>query len=264
MHAGHRDRLRQRFLKHGAEGLEDHELLELLLYYAIPRQDVNPLAHRLLSSFGSLDALMNADVAALESVEGIGENSAILLKLLSCIPKRAREKGLTARKRLTTRESAGAYLQTLLAGRSTEAFYALFLDNQHRLIRAECIAEGNHSEAQVNPRELVQKALNHGAANVILGHNHPGGSIEPSADDILLTEKLRTMLDTLGIGCSEHFIIADDAVYAMGLRGRVEVDGSGPGDAAREPTGVLDAYALARMLKSLDVAQLDVVLQELD
>lgn len=266
MHDGHRERLKRRYVEHGPEAMEDHELLELLLCYAIPRRDVNPLAHRLINVFGSLESVMQADLAALMDVEGVGESTAVLIHLVGAVYKRAAQRGFIRRKRLTTREDAGAYVQTLLAGRNTEAFYALFLDNQHRLIRPELVVEGDHGEVRVNARELVQKALNCGAAHVILAHNHPGGSCEPSAADVQLTEKLRDMLGALDIGCPEHFIVADGSVYAMGMRGRVDLSNRGGDNVVRlrEANGVLDPYELARMLKALDLSQLDIVLGELD
>ena len=266
MHQGHRDRLRQRYKENNLDGFADHEILELLLSYAIPRKDVNPLAHQLIDHFGGLGNVLYADIDDLCQVKGVGEHTAVLLTLLPKVMQNVQIQQMGERPMLSTPEEAVKYLKQLFIGRKTEAFYVLLLDNQHRLLHAEKISEGSHCEATVEPRSVVQSCLKSGAAAVILAHNHPGGSVRPSSDDLRVTEELEKALSYINVDCIDHIIIAQESSYGIRSKRSVSMDGAGQaaprGVASRQ--SVVDPHQLAMLLHNLDQVTLDVVLAEMN
>jgi DNA repair protein RadC len=216
MHSGHRNRIRQRFLKEGLDGFEDHQILELLLFYSHPRQDTNPVAHQLLSRFGSLAAVLEANIQDLKEVTGIGEQSAILLNLLPQLTRRyLHDRVNRQRLRLQKAKEVAAYMIPLMAGRATEVFYVLCLDVQSRVVYAERIETGLVNATFVHPRQVVECALRHRAVSVIVAHNHPSGNLQPSAEDIHLTKMLLNALKPLEIGFPDHLIVADDRYLSL-------------------------------------------------
>ena len=218
MHEGHRERLKERFLENGLLGFADHELLELLLCFAIPRKDTNPLAHKLLEAFGSLGGVLNAHPLDLMAVDGIGKNAAALLSLLRLLPRRVRL-STTQNALIRSPQTAVNHLCALCAGAKTEQFYVLMLNSQHRLKYTLRLNEGTVNQSTVYPRTVVEGALRHGAAAVILAHNHPSGDIEPSVEDIETTDRMRAALASIGIRMLEHFVVGEDAAYAI-VRGK--------------------------------------------
>lgn len=272
MHQGHRERLRQRYSENGLSGFADHEALELLLQFAIPRKDTNETAHALINHFGSLAAVFSADAAALCEVPGVGMNTAILLTLFPEFERRIALGKSGPRPQLNTPVEAAKYLTALFQNEKTEAFYVLHLDNQKRLIRAEKISQGSGSETTVEARAVVQSCLKSGAASVILAHNHPGGTLTPSRADIQLTEALKTALSYIHVDVIDHIIVAEDRCYAINSHRSFssrENDGLSVLPApsvnrVKQEQSAVDPEALAHLLTSLDLASLDLLISTME
>ena len=208
VHEGHRQRLLHRFLEEGLESFAPHNKLELLLFYAIPRRDTNEIAHRLLNTFGSFSAVLDAPIEDLERVEGVGPSAAAFLKLM----------GETARAYyvdqqteivLDSTRKAGAYLMPRFLGRTQEVVYQVCLDQKCRVLNISLIHEGSVHAAEVNLRKIVGTALKYNATGVILAHNHPGGVALPSPEDLATTQQLKRTLVPMGINLIDHIIVAE-------------------------------------------------------
>ena len=217
LHDGHRQRKRERFLKQGADGLADHEVLELLLYYAIPRRDTNELAHRLIQHFGTLDAVFQAPPEALMQVSGIGENAAVLLNLVPAAQRCAR-RSVSAERILNSVERCGAYFMDLLDGQRRELLYQVCLDGKGKVLSCKCLSQGSADMTSLSIRQVVENALLSGAAGVVLGHNHPSGVALPSADRAA-TLQVRDALATMDIRLLDHIIVADGDFVSMEASG---------------------------------------------
>jgi len=204
---GHRSRLKQRFLKFCGEDFQDYELLEMLLFYSIPRKDTKPLAKELLKRFGSIASVLDATYEELMEVEGIGQQTALHIKLIKRLIEEYMREPLQKGKKITSAQLAVEYLKAKMAGLKDEQFRVLFLDNQNKIIKESLIEQGTPSEAIVYPRKIIEEALLVKATGIILVHNHPGGSLEPSANDISLTKKLNSIARELGIRVLDHLII---------------------------------------------------------
>lgn len=209
VHDGHREKMRARFLAGGLDSFAEHEALELLLYYAIPRQDTNPIAHSLMERYGSLSAVMNAPVEDLQRVKGIGESAAILLKLVPQLMRKARIADASRETVLNSSERAGAYLLERFAGARNEMIFELCLDQKGKLLVCRQIGEGGASYTDLDIRKLVENALLSSASAVILAHNHPSGIALPSQGDYAATEKAAQALETIGVRLADHIIVAD-------------------------------------------------------
>lgn len=208
-HQNHRARVRETFRKAGVEGMPDHNLLELLLFYSIPRKDTNELAHKLIETFGSLNGVFDAPYERLLDVEGMGESSALLLSLVPGICRRYIE-GLTDKKKinLSTPEAVSDYIVKKYYGCKTEVFYMLCLDAVGNLINCCKLSEGNSGTVVVDKRIMLETALRNSADKVIFAHNHPNGIAVPSRDDLELTYDFSSILSTVGIRLADHFIVA--------------------------------------------------------
>ena len=171
LHDGHRQRKRERFLKQGADGLADHEVLELLLYYAIPRRDTNELAHRLIQHFGTLDAVFQAPPEALMQVSGIGENAAVLLNLVPAAQRCAR-RSVSAERILNSVERCGAYFMDLLDGQRRELLYQVCLDGKGKVLSCKCLSQGSADMTSLSIRQVVENALLSGAADIGVDEVH--------------------------------------------------------------------------------------------
>ena len=210
VHDGRRERLRARFLSQGLEAFADHEVIELLLTYAIPRRDVNDLAHRLLDSFGSLHALLEATGPELMEVSGVGERTAALLRLVLDLNRRYlidRERAEEPA-RLGSAAAGGRLFVPYFYGVRVERVYAAFLDDDLRLLSCRLLFEGGINQASVNLRKLVETALRERATGVILAHNHPAGQAIPSVEDRECTLAIGAALNTVQIRLLDHFIIS--------------------------------------------------------
>lgn len=217
MHAGHRHRLRERFRLEGIEGFAPHEVLELLLCYARARGDVNPLAHRLLDTFGSLKGVLEAPVDQLCAVDGVGEETATLISLMVPMFRRYEMCLCEEKKRLSRFREVEEYCRALLMGVRKERFYVISLSTHMRVLGQRIVGEGTISEVSAYPRLVVETALNHNAYGVILCHNHPGGEAVPSLSDVDVTREMESMLAKLGIALMDHIIVSDEHTYSMAL-----------------------------------------------
>lgn len=208
-HKGHRERKKAQFRAHGLDAFADHEVLELLLFYAIPRVDTNPLAHRLLDRFGSLDAVLSAAPEELEQVEGVGENAATLLTLLLPVIRRAYMTAQKSGVALGSTERLGRYFCGLFFGARQEMFYEVCLDAKGKLLRCCKVADGSVGSVNLNLRCIVENALRCHASAVAVSHNHPSGVALPSSDDNATTLAIYDALRTVGIELADHIIVAD-------------------------------------------------------
>lgn len=209
IHDGHRDKMRQRFLNGGLESFADHEALELLLFYAIPRRDTNETAHLLMERYGSLSAVLAAPAEDLEKVPGVGRNAAVLLRLVPQLYRKARLAEAGREVILDSSEKAGTYLLECFAGEKNEVIYQLCLDRKAKLLACKRLTEGGVASADLNIRQLVSNALLTNASAVILSHNHPSGIALPSHDDYATTERARQVLSSIGVALADHIIVAD-------------------------------------------------------
>ena len=214
VHDGHREKMRRRFLEAGLDSFAEHEALELLLFYAIPRRDTNALAHRLMDHYGTLDAVLSAPVEELMRMDGIGENAAVLLKLVPKVMQKARLS--TSRETIVnSTEKAGAFLLERFRGEKNEVIYQLCLDKKGKLLSCRRLNEGGADSSELNLRRLVENALLVSASAVILSHNHPSGIALPSAEDYATTERVQEALRIVGVALVDHIIVADDDFVSM-------------------------------------------------
>ena len=222
-HDGHREKMRRRFLSGGLEQFADHEALELLLYYAIPRRDTNPIAHALIDRYGSLSAVLAAPVEDLQKVEGIGESAAILLKLVPRLCAKARLADADRQELiLNTASRAGAYLLERFYGEQNEVIYQLCLDRKGKLLACKKLGEGSIASAALDVRKLVENAILHSASSVVLAHNHPSGIASPSHEDYAATDRARNALETIGVALADHIIVADGDFVSLAESGYLE------------------------------------------
>jgi len=223
LHEEHRKRVRARYLKEGLDGFEDHQVLELLLFYSIPRRDTNELAHRMIEKFGNLPTLFEADPADIQKRCGVSEKTAILISLIPSLARRYFKEKWGEKPVITSSFKAGNYAITLFTGRTYEVFYVLCLDSQNRVNYAALVHEGTINEAPVYPRLIVETALRHQANSVILAHNHPGGSLQPSKADIDVTKKIIAALEPISIKVMDHIIVAGDKYFSFAEKGLLGV-----------------------------------------
>ena len=221
IHDGHREKMRQRFLKSGLDAFADHEALELLLYYAIPRRDTNPIAHALMERYGPLSAVLAAPVEDLKKVEGVGESAAILLKLAPQLYRKAKMSDAEQETILSSVERVGAYLLERFAGEKNEVVYQLCLDRKGKLLVCKKLGEGGVTSADLDIRRLVENALLTGASAVVLAHNHPSGVALPSRDDYAATDRAKTALAVVGVALTDHIIVADGDFVSMADSGYI-------------------------------------------
>lgn len=216
----HRKRLRERFLQGGASAMPDYELLELVLFRAIPRQDVKPLAKRLLAAFGDFNHVISAPPARLREISGVGEAVVQELKIVEAAAQRLGRARVLNRNIISSWAALMEYCKTAMAHRDIEQFRILFLDRKNTLIADEEQQRGTVDHVPVYPREVAKRALELNASAVILVHNHPSGDPEPSQADIQMTAKVERALEAVGVSVHDHIVIgkAEDASFrSLGL-----------------------------------------------
>lgn len=216
-HAGHRERLRARFLSSGLDGFSEHEVLELLLCYAIPRRDVNDMAHALIERFGSLAGVLDASAGELMSVGGIGEQAAVLIKLIPQLTRKYQLSGLgdAGKPLLDTVDKAGELLIAQFQSMTEETVLMLCLDRRCRLISMHTIGSGSEYLALVSVKTLVELAVSRKAHSVLLAHNHPKGVPLPSTEDTHATRRIAEALKAVGIALSDHIIVTGNEFSSM-------------------------------------------------
>ena len=215
IHKGHRQRLKNRFREEGLDNFTEVQALELLLFYCIPQKDTNPIAHDLINHFGSLSQVMEAPVEELMKVSGIGENAAVLLKLVTEMGRYylvSRSQQFTA---LPTLDACANYLVPRFFGRRVETVFLLCLDAKCKVLCCKEVGEGSVNSAGISVRKIVELALGANASSVVLAHNHPSGVALASDEDILTTRRLAAALHAVEIHLADHIIVADDDYISM-------------------------------------------------
>ena len=216
-HAGHRSRLRESFIQKGIEGMADHQVLELLLTYALPRVDVNPLAHRLLDRFGSLTEVLSARPDQLRQVQGVGESVAVFLSLLGQVDRRMllqRFSGGDRRPVLATPAALGRYMLALSLQDRYETLRLVCLNKKYGLIHEAVVSSGSLTEVLADPRPILETALMHKACFIAVSHNHPSGDVTPSPEDREAARRLEAAAGVVGIGVADQLILGRGAVYS--------------------------------------------------
>jgi len=229
IHSGHRERIREQYRVHGAEAFLDHQFLELLLTYAIPRRDVNELAHLLLTRFGSLEGVVTAEVEQLRLVEGVGEGTAVFLRMQGDLFRRLRLRRLADARggiRLTSPVEAARYAVSQLALHTYETVLAVCLNAKKAVQSCERILGGSLSEAQVYPRNIAEVALLRRAHGILLIHNHPSGDPAPSSADAETTESVRAALESIGVQLFDHIIVGGEHAYSFSTGAIIGVSGA--------------------------------------
>lgn len=219
IHDGHRQRMKERFHKEGLDHFEKHQVLELLLFYCIPRVDTNEIAHNLLKRFGTVSAVLEAAPAELRKVEGIGENAAQFLHLIMEVMRFCSVERNAANDILTTVEQCGNYMIPYFQGRRNETVFLLCLDAKCKVISCKMVGEGSINSAGVPIRRVVEMALGEGATSVVLAHNHPSGLAVPSDEDKSTTIRLARALSAVEITLVDHVVIADDDFVSLAQSG---------------------------------------------
>ena len=219
--AGHRGRLRKRLAEGGGEALLDHELIEYLLALAIPRRDTKPLAKALLREFGSYAGVLTADGEALRKIDGMGETSVAAIKIAEASAIRMVRDEVMARPVLANWQALLDYLRADMAHHAIERFRVLHLDTRNMLIRDEVMSRGTVDQAAVHVREVIKRALDFGAAAIILVHNHPSGDPSPSRADIDITRAIAAAGKPMGIAVHDHLIVGTGGHVSLRAQGLI-------------------------------------------
>ena len=219
---GHRERIKEKFLKNGIDGFAEYEILELLLTYCIPRKDTKPIAKELLNKFKSLDNVFKADFDKLSAVDGLGKNSIAFLKLIGDLPSIIYKDELKNKKlvdketlKISNKDILLKYLRNKIAYEEIEKFYVLYLSSSNEVIEFEENSVGTLDRSSVYPREIYKKIINLNAKSIILAHNHPSDNITPSKCDIELTNEIAKGLKNFGALLIEHIIITKNSYFSF-------------------------------------------------
>ena len=215
IHDGHRQRLKERFAREGLDNFDELQVLELLLFYAIPRQDTNPLAHRLLERYGNLAQVLEAPVEDLAKVPGIGPGAATFLHLVRDAGRYYQVSRTKHEKVLNSIEKCIRFLQAFFVGRRNETVFLLCMDAKCKVLCCKEIAEGSVNSASISTRRIVEIAMGVNASSVILAHNHPSGLAVPSGEDLRTTHRIAAALQTVEIILADHVVLADEDAVSM-------------------------------------------------
>ena len=216
---GHRKRLRSRFQKNGVEGMQDYEILELLLTYAIPRKDVKPYAKDLIERFGAISGVLDASRKELEEVLHIGPASSTLIRLIKELCAVYLSEKMKEKDALSSPQAVLDFARVKLAGLPHEAFMAIFLNTKNRVLDYKIIQEGTVDRAAIYPRRIVEEALDRHAAGIIFVHNHPSGDADPSPEDRQLTRSLVEAAKTIDLRVLDHIVVGKDGYCSFVERG---------------------------------------------
>ena len=219
IHAGHRQRTKTEFLANGLNGLPDHRVMELILFYAVPRGDVNPLAHRLVDHFGSIAGVFHATHEQLMSVEGVGENTAVLLRLIPAVAARYLEESVSFDGQVVSTWQFRELLLPLFFGQRNELAYIVCMDSKNKVIVTKKLGEGIADAVHINTRKVMETALGCNATRVVLAHNHVSGVAIWSDADVDTTLRLKRALEEVDVTLVDHFIIANDDMVSMAESG---------------------------------------------
>ena len=215
VHDGHRQRLKERYLKEGLDGFAEHQALELILFYCIPRKDTNELAHRLIKRFGSLAQVLEAPADAIAEVEEAGPNVATYLSLVRDFTRYYHVNSVIQNKQLDTIDDCCNYLRPFFDCRTVETVYMLSLDAKSMVLNCRKIGEGGINSTGVSTRDIVKAAMDDGATSVILAHNHPSGFAVPSIEDAAVTQQVAQALNGIDVCLTDHIIFARNDYISM-------------------------------------------------
>lgn len=218
-HQGHRQRMRERVAQEGLDGFADHQLLEFLLFYCIPRKNTNEMAHEMLQEFGSLSLLFEATPEEIQRRCKTSMNTSILLSSIPAVSKRYLQARWGSKPLINSSSKAGNFAKNLFTGKKYESFFVISLDAQNNVNHASMVHEGTINEAPVYPRLIVETALRYQANSIILAHNHPGGSLRPSRADLDVTHRICSALECIHIKVVDHIIVAGDGYYSFAENG---------------------------------------------
>ena len=219
IHDGHRQRLMERFNKEGLDHFDPVQVLELLLFYSIPRRDTNEIAHALLDRFGSVSRVMDASVEELTAVPGVGKNTAVFLHLAKQAGRYYQVDSTRKGKVMKDIDDCGAYLLPYFIGRQKEIVFLLCLNANCNVISCRVVGEGELNSATISPRRVVEIALAEKSSTVVLAHNHPSGVALPSHEDVLVTQRLAAALAAVEVTLFDHLIVADDDFVSLAQSG---------------------------------------------
>ena len=215
LHARHREKLRQRLRTEGPDHFEDHQLLEALLFFSIPRKDTNDTAHSLIEQTGSLSAVFAADRDVLCKIDGVGEHSATLIKLVNGIMRRISMEDVKPREKYNSAGKLAKYFANLFVGLSKERSYLMLLDNDYRILDCILVCDGTINALPILTRNMIEKAVMKQASMAVFAHNHPNGSELPSHEDIEVTHHLISAFYLFGITLLEHMVIAGNKYFPI-------------------------------------------------
>ena len=210
IHSGHRRRLKERFLREGLDNFEEHQILELLLFYGVPQRDTNVIAHELIQKFGSLCEVLEATPEELAQVRFVGENVSTLFKLVTAVSRHYQISCAMREVILNHIEDCGQYLVPFFYGRNQETVFLLCLDAKRKVLCCEKVGQGGVNSAGVPIRQIVETALKANASTAILAHNHPSGLALPSREDVQTTRRVAAALDAVEVELTDHIIVADN------------------------------------------------------
>ena len=211
----HRERVRDSYLKNSFESMSDSNVLELLLFYSIPRKDVKPIAYELINRFGSLEAVFDADIKELVKVEGVGENTAILINLFHNIGIRIDKNKNRKVRKLDTSEKSTQFVCNELSGQNRERVLVITLDNSLNIIAVNDVSQGNSNSASVEPYKILECVFKDNAANIILAHNHPNGNKRPSNSDVDFTLEIINLCRKVKTNVNDHIIVGANGAFSM-------------------------------------------------
>jgi len=219
IHSGHRERVRKRFLKDGISSFSDYQILEMLMFYVHKRKDTNEIGHNLINEFGSLENVFSATFDELCTVDGVGESGAVLIRLIGQLFNRVNARPIETGTYLSSTEITGQYLIDYFKNLSVERFVLISMNCERKILGVDIISEGDHSATAVDIRKIVNIAMKRKATVVLLAHNHPGDSTNPSDSDIVVTGKIINVLEGLDIMVADHIICNDTSFSSLEERG---------------------------------------------
>ncbi len=215
LHSKHRERLRDKFMKVGIDGLQEHEIIELLLFYAIPRKNTNEIAHKLINEYGNLGNIFDAEEENLVKIAGVGESVATMFRLMrECVNKYINDKNNIANVHLTPL-NINTYIKNLFYGHTKEVAYAVLLDSDCSVKKVKKLSSGTVNATPIYPREVVKLAVNERYPYLLLAHNHPNGSAVPSPDDLKITKTIELALNFVEVRLVDHVIVAGEKTISL-------------------------------------------------
>ncbi len=218
---GHRQRLRNKFLKSGLEGFHDYEIIELLLTLGTPRKDCKQPARNALKKFGSLRGVLEADSQDLKGIKGIGDNNVFGLKIAQAVARRYLADRVIDQDFIRSSDEVLEYLRHNLRDKEREVFMVIYLNGRNQIMGMEELFEGTLTTSAVYPREVVKRAIDHKAAALVFVHNHPSGNADPSQYDLTITKKLKEATAVIDVSVHDHLIIAGNDIYSFADHGLI-------------------------------------------